>query len=398
MPCISFQIVHISFHTIYIRILYQTSGSFLTIDSFQLSPLQTLSNLFAASAMSGNPEPRFPTRQPEATQHRSDNEILSSSPNPSEPRPYELATRPIADAYCHSATSAPPSSHTSSTSAVLATFTVISAYALPAFCALWIITVSSIGITRIIVHRREINDKCPPAPGIPDMYGIGIRIATYAQFCLTSVMEYLAPEHTLCLALTNLFFLLAFVTGQLALASTESVAGPVDVHILNSLGTSLAVNLMLGDVLLPRPGYQSTRLIQLVILITWSIINSYYVLIPEMWPGGGCSYYILDTWGRVVLLPLYTNTRRDFRVLVHSYSLVYCAYQNVIWVFQMKFQISVISMDSAYSDVLREFTQKSIKRRDILKDMFFMFPTHEVDKIICGVYSIIHMSSKSIIV
>lgn len=262
----------------------------------------------------------------------------------------------------------------------------------PVFTALFMVIATSIGITEITKHNKTVHVKCPPARGNQDMYGIGIRIATYAQFCFTPIMEYVAPQHTISLALTNMFFLMAFVIGQLKLFQNgELQSGPLDAFIINALGSGLATNALLGEALC-RSGYLITRILQLIFPTIWTIFQIVALWTnPTIFQEGPCSYYVSMLGLKIIKIPSTpalgpSASIETFSKFIIVIEIIIWMYMIGIWFFKMVFLISIIvNGDEDVLDNIKERT--AFRKRGLLQDLFLVFRIDEVDKIICGVCS-----------
>jgi len=109
----------------------------------------------------------------------------------------------------------------------------------------------TLSLTLSIPAISEAHNKrkdCPPYGGISDIYGIGIRIATYLQVVMTMFGEISAdPKYSATLASVNLWFLWALL---IALRLCTDPTRYPDVIILGALGNTISFA-NVGALLLP---------------------------------------------------------------------------------------------------------------------------------------------------
>ncbi|KAF8425451.1 hypothetical protein EV426DRAFT_663035 [Tirmania nivea] len=144
-----------------------------------------------------------------------------------------------------------------------------------------------IGVSIWLSHRALHDDyqknhtaKCPAFSGNPDMYGIGVRAATYLQLVLTILVEFLSPKKAVTLAPVNLWFLVAFfVASCTILWTTES--DPIEAYVIISLGDGIC-GIILTSAFVARPsereGYESnlTRSSRYIVVGIWKISSTIF--------------------------------------------------------------------------------------------------------------------------
>jgi len=148
---------------------------------------------------------------------------------------------------------------------------------LAAVVGLILLSVSlSLSIPGVFAARRERSRlECKPIDGNRDIYGIGTRIAAYAQGLMTIFGEVYTtdPKHTAALTSVNLWFLWALI---IAAYFCNDNTYQDDGEMLKALGDTISY-INLGALLLPTKNLEResvfTRLMRWVTFFVWHTIN-----------------------------------------------------------------------------------------------------------------------------
>lgn len=134
----------------------------------------------------------------------------------------------------------------------------------------------SISIPGISVARRERSQQfCKALDGNRDMYGIGIRIATYLQGVMTIFGEVYTAEPKYAAALTsvNLWYLWALLSTWGFCKEPEHISWR-DIDMLRALGDTISY-INLGALLLPAKKLELesvfTRIMRWVTMLVWQL-------------------------------------------------------------------------------------------------------------------------------
>ena len=175
------------------------------------------------------------------------------------------------------------------------TFTRRFWWCLAAIIGVICLTVSlSLSIPAIPTTQRERSRLgCKKWDGNRDMYGIGIRIATYVQVVMTTFGEVANPTYTATLATVNLWFLWALITAMFLSKDDINEAHWRDVDLLMALGNAISY-INLGALLLPAEGLDLdsvfTRLMRWATLFVWYGLSKPLGIALESYRGSLCDY------------------------------------------------------------------------------------------------------------
>ena len=136
----------------------------------------------------------------------------------------------------------------------------------------------SISIPRISIARRERSQRqCKALDGNRDMYGIGIRIATYLQGVMTIFGELytVEPKYNAALTSVNLWYMWALLSTWGFCKEPEHTSWR-DIDMLRALGDTISY-LNLGALLLPSKKLElesvSTRVMRWVTMFIWQLAS-----------------------------------------------------------------------------------------------------------------------------
>ena len=126
-------------------------------------------------------------------------------------------------------------------------------------------------------HQKEYTANCPAIIGNPDMYGIGVRVATYLQLVLTILVEF-RPKMAVCLAPVNMWFLVAFFAALCTILWTRD-SDPIEPYVIISLGNGIS-GMVLGGFWHPSivGGYENhiTQASRYIVVAIWKVASTVF--------------------------------------------------------------------------------------------------------------------------